>query len=167
MIHRGKRLPDSRLVPCLLAALPLGAHAQTFSLPYGGRLTDALGAPVAGQVELEVSFYGSAEGGTRLARSPYGFPATATQNGVFNLNIDLSPADFATIFDALSSPVWIEVTDKSSGTTYPRQRIAVAPQAMRVPIDEAMLEFDATGRLTVKSVPSTVLQGKADVNVSL
>jgi hypothetical protein len=127
------------------------AHAETYPLSYGGRLTEASGAPAAGAVDLDVNFYDAASNGSKLGRSPYEFHAIPTQDGIFSLSIDLSPGDLQAVFPSPSAPAWIEIVDKTHGVTYPRQRIAPVPQAMRVPIDESTLEFDATGRLTVKT----------------
>jgi hypothetical protein len=151
----------------LIVFLSVGASAQTYPFAYGGRLTDSSGAPVAGQVDLEVSFYDSASNGSKLGRSPYSFPTTSTQDGIFNLSVDLSATDMAAIFSDPSLPIWIEVVDRTHGVTYPRQRLAPTPQAMRVPIDESTLEFDSMGRLTVKAVWSAAMQGKADLDEEL
>jgi hypothetical protein len=149
----------------------MGVDAQTYPLTYGGRLTDSSGAPLAGSVDLEVNFYGSESGASKLGRSPFVFAATPTVDGVFSISLDLTPDDLAALFDAPGSPTWIEIVDRTHGRTYPRQRFAAVPQALRVPLDEETLEFDASGRLRVKSVPSAhipelaaSLQSKADAS---
>jgi hypothetical protein len=151
----------------LIVFLSVGASAQTYPFAYGGRLTDSSGSPVAGQVDLEVNFYDSASNGRKLARSPYSYPTTSTQDGVFSLSVDLDATDVAAIFSDPNLPIWIELVDRTHGVTYPRQRLAPAPQAMRVPIDESTLEFDSMGRLTVKAVWSAAMQDKADLDEEL
>src|SRR5690606_21502559 len=46
---------------------------------------------------------------------------------------------------------WIEVT--VDGPTRPRQRFSAVPFARKVPVDGTTLTYDATGRLTVGSLP--------------
>jgi hypothetical protein len=160
-----------RVAACLIVLLPAGADAQTYPLTYGGRLVDSSGAPLAGAVDLEVNFYGAESGGSKLGRSPFAFAATPTTDGVFSISLDLTPDDLAALFADPGTPTWIEIVDRTHGRTYPRQRFAAVPQALRIPLDEQTLEFDASGRLTVKAVPSAhipelaaALQSKADAS---
>ena len=106
------------------------SHAEEYNLSYGARLTEANGAPISGQdgkLDLEVSFYNVGAGGSPIVPSPISFPATSIAEGVFQLNIALTPADFHQVFQDPSTPVYIEVKDVKSGATFPRQRFSVIP----------------------------------------
>jgi hypothetical protein len=134
----------------LAVAFPAGA----LPISYSGRFVEADGAPRRGSVDIEINFYDAAESGSKLASSPYAFPSTILAEGVFTLDIDLQDADVAAIFRDPKAPVWIEVTDKSHGKVYPRQRFSSVPYALKVPVDGTTLGFDQSGNMTVLSVPS-------------
>ncbi len=61
-------------------------------LSYAGRLTEASGKPVAGPVDLEMRFFGSAGGSDQLGPA-LSFSAVSLAQGVFQLNVNLSTAD--------------------------------------------------------------------------
>jgi hypothetical protein len=139
----------------LLLALVIPPPADALPISYSGRLAEADGAPRRGPVDLEINFYDAAENGSKLGGSPYAFPSTLLAEGVFTLDIDLLDADVAAIFQDSKVPVWIEVTDKSQGKVYPRQRFSSVPYALKVPVDGTTLGFDSSGNMTVLSVPSS------------
>jgi hypothetical protein len=135
----------------LLLALLVAPSAMALPIPYGGRLVQADGAPREGKADLEVNFFDAAEHGAKLGSSPYSFAATVLTQGVFSIDIELSDADAAAIFKDPKAAVWIEVTDKTQGKVYPRQRFGIVPYALKVPVDGSTLGFDGSGQLTVLS----------------
>jgi hypothetical protein len=138
------------MVSFSLLQLALGTpSASALPLSYGGRLVEADGAPRKGKVDLEINFYDAAENGRKLGNSPYLFAATPLEQGIFNIEIDLSDAEVAAIFQSAQAPVWVEVTD--NGRIYPRQRYSIVPYALKVPVDGSTLGFDGNGQLTVLS----------------
>jgi hypothetical protein len=137
--------------------LLVATSAGAFPLTYGGRLVDGDGSPRSGQATLELSFYDAAEGGSRLGASPYALAPVRLVDGVFSIDLNLSEGETAAIFHDPRQPVWIEITDKDLGTTYPRQRFSVVPYALKVPVDGTSLGFDASGQLKVLSSPAATV----------
>ena len=137
------------------------SHAEEYNLFYGARLTEANGAPILGQdgkLDLEVSFYSAGTGGSPIGSSPISFPGTTISEGVFQLSIALTPAEFHQVFQDPSMPVYIEVKDVKNGAVFPRQRFSVTPFALKTPIDNNTLVYDSDGKLTVGSSVGTVKQ---------
>jgi hypothetical protein len=133
----------------VLWATPLSlVHAQSWPFTWGGRLTDPDGRPVAGPVDLEIDFFTAASGGVSLlGGTPLSFPASTLQDGIFAINIGLTPAQMHQIFPSAEIPVWIQLTDKTSGRTWPRQRFGLVPYALKIPVDGTSLAYDVNGRL--------------------
>jgi hypothetical protein len=150
---RRKALPLTAAGLALLFPMAVGSAAYALPLSYGGRLVEGNGAPREGQADLEINFYDAAEGGSKLGNSPYSFPATPLSQGVFSVDLDLSDADVASIFNDPKTPVWIEVIDKGQSRVYPRQRFSVVPYALKVPVDGATLGFDESGQLKILAAP--------------
>lgn len=93
------------VVSGMLLQLLLVAKADALPISFGGRLVDANGAPRAGRSDIEISFFDSAENGSRLGSSPYSFKSIALEQGVFSVDIDLSDAYVAAVFRDPKTPV--------------------------------------------------------------
>lgn len=141
----------------ILHALILGFNAEVraspYSLQYGGRLAATNGTPISGPVTLTVGFYNASTGGSPINSKT--FPNVTLTDGIFAILIDLTPADFNTIFT--ESQVWIEINDTTHGKIYPRQRFTAVPYAFRVPVDGATLDFNPSGQLTVQGLNGAAL----------
>jgi hypothetical protein len=147
----------TRIASFLLISLlaSTAARAAPLSFSYGGRLTDG-DAAVKGPVDLELRFYRVSSGGTPIAES--GTPIVAAfsdvtlDDGVFQVEAAapgvLTAAQLQLLFDG-DEPVYVEVTDKTSGATYARQRLVSMPYALKVPVDGKRARFGADGKLTV------------------
>ena len=61
-------------------------------------------------------------------------------NGTFNLEIVISDSDLSTVLDS-TTDTWIEVTDSTNSTVYPRQKISV-PYASRIPVKSTSFHWD-------------------------
>ena len=120
------------------------AESGNFSLSYSGRLTQADGAPVAGPVDVTVKFWSAATAGNPLT-TPIELPSTALNEGMFTLSLDLNPPQVSAVFGQGTDPVFIEIT--AAGKTYPRQQYSYVPYALRVPVDNKTVAFDADGKL--------------------
>ena len=145
--RHGLRLAAAALlVVAVLSAGPARADMAP-PLGYGGRLTDATGAPLAGPVDLAVDLFASATGGAPLDGAPFVFAGTKLQDGVFQLQ--LPAAGVLGLLGDGSQAVWVEVTDRTHGKAYPRQRFLMVPYAARVPVDGQTLSWNASGELTV------------------
>ena len=59
------------------------------------------------------------------------FQATPLTNGTFNLEIVVSDSDLSTVLDS-TTDTWIEVTDSTNSTVYPRQKLSSVPYASRI-----------------------------------
>lgn len=137
-------------------AFSSAAFADPFDLFYSGRLTEESGAPVQGPINLELKFFLSETGTDEIGVTVPVFSNVVLNEGTFGVTIDLTPAQFNTIFSN-SSSVWIQVKDVTHDQTYPRQTFSAVPYAMRVPVDEATLTYDTNGKVKLKNVNN--LQG--------
>ncbi len=136
----------------VMLMLGVESRAFAFTLSYGGRLAEADGRPVAGPIDLKVNFYRTPTGGAELAVAAQLFPAMTLRDGLFELSLDLGPADFQTLF-ADEAAVWLEVVDLTGGETYPRQRLNMVPYAGRVPVAAKQFAFDGSGKLSLATPP--------------
>ncbi len=125
-------------------------------LSYSGRLTEANGKPLDGPVELVIKFYGSANGGSQLI-SDITKSNVTLQDGVFQVDLDLSSSDLTTVLGNGTNPVYVEVIQGS--VTYPRQRFMAVPFALRVPVDGSSITYDGNGQLAVGSIASSQVSG--------
>lgn len=137
----------------LILSAGQAAKADPYKLQYGGRLTHTNGRPLAGNVSISVSFYASSSGGAPIASQL--FNSIPLTDGVFNLTIELTPAEFHSVFSA--AEVWIEITDTGSGKIYPRQRFAAVPFAFKVPVDGTSLGYDSNGQMRVQGLAGRAL----------
>ena len=141
------------LCTLLLIAVP----AAAFDLSYGGRLTQADGRPVEGPTAITLRFYDVPTAGSpKLAQD---FPSVTVTDGIFQVEVSLNGADTETLLGDGSGPLYVEVV--SQGIVYPRQRFVYAPLALRVPIDEATLTYNASGKLSVKPLAMGAVQSVA------
>lgn len=116
---------------------------------YAGRLSDSKEAAVVGPVDLEMKFYQVATGGTALTtQTSLAFAAVALDDGAFQVEARLTAADAAAVF-APGTTTYVEIIDKTHSTTYPRQKVAAVPFALRVPVDGQSVRFDGNGNLAV------------------
>ncbi len=106
------------LLAAALAASPGVASPFTFS--YEGRLTDTTTGSVQGPVSLDVRFYNVATGTTPIGVSPQHFDGVALDDGVFQVDLTLSPAEYNMVF-APGADTYVEITDDTHSVTYPRQ----------------------------------------------
>ena len=128
------------------------AHAETpFNLSYSGRLTDAAGKPLDGPTKLQINFYRSVSGNDVVAVAPLVFDKLELKDGVFQVSLTLSAANYNTVFSE-SDSVWLEVKDLKSAKTYPRQRFGAVPYALKVPVDGSTITYDDDGQLTISVV---------------
>lgn len=133
-----------------MALCAYGEAAATESLRYPllGRLTEKNGKPVEGPVNLQVSFFRTETGGSPL------LSLTASnvvlQEGIFQLALTLTAAEYHDVFSAVVEPVYVEVTDLThdASAPYPRLLSGMTPYAAKVPVDDKTVYFDDIGRLT-------------------
>lgn len=125
------------------------ASATPFDLPYSGRLTQADGKPYAGTVDLELSFWSTATGNTPLGDAPIPFKGVKLAEGVFQITVSMTPANFHAIFGNGPSDVHVQIHDRTHKITHARQRLTAVPYALRVPVDGDTVKYDDQGRLTI------------------
>ncbi|NBX81482.1 hypothetical protein EBQ90_00090, partial [bacterium] len=75
-------------------------------------------------------------------------------SGVFSQTINLSAADFHTVFPDSTTGTWVQVQDMTAGTTYPRQQFTTVPYALKVPVDGSTITYNSSGQLQVSSFAS-------------
>jgi hypothetical protein len=139
----------------LIAAAP----ARAAELGYGGRVVDETGAPLAGPVDVALRFFDAPKGGSQLG-SALSFKAVALVDGNFQLTLGLSDAQQSEIFGDGSHTVYVEV--EAATKVYPRQKFLAVPVALRVPVDNATLEFASDSKLTIKQVSMSQVVGLSD-----
>ena len=135
------------------------ASALPYSLSYSGRITKDYGAPIEGPVDIEIKFFRSELNQDEIAVSSLlPFLNTELDEGVFVVNIELSPTDFNTVFNGTDA-VWIQVRDLTNNNTFPRQVFSVVPYALKIPVDGTSLTYNSEGKLQVGQVPATSVAG--------
>ncbi|MBM4251771.1 MAG: hypothetical protein FJ146_07350 [Deltaproteobacteria bacterium] len=129
-------------------------------LSYSGRLTSANGAPLAGTVDISISFYRTATDGEPLGPTLQLSQIELVQ-GVFKVDLKLTPTEIDVIFANGAEAAYVQVT--ANGKTYPRQRLLPIPLALRVPVDNKTMQFSDQGQLAVKSIPIDKVEGLSDI----
>ncbi len=128
-------------IPTLSAGSPEPIH-----MVYGGRLLED-GKPMAGPVQIEVSFFSQEVGGEAIETlSP--FVGVDLQDGIYRIDLLLDEAKAYNLFVQKPGPVYIEV--KANGKIEPRYRFNVVPYALHVPVDDVSIGYNTLGKLEVK-----------------
>ena len=117
------------------------SYADVFNtLNYSGRIVNSDGSPKTGSVDLEINFFDSSSGGNQKGGT-YPFSDTTLTDGTFNLEIVISDSDLSTVLDS-TTDTWIELTDSTNATVYPRQKLSSVPYASKVPIKSTTFRWD-------------------------
>ena len=123
------------------------SYAGVFNtLNYSGRIVNSDGSPKEGPVDLEINFFDSESGGSSI--STIDFESTPLTNGTFNLEIVISDSQLSTVLDS-STDTWIEVTDSTNSTVYPRQKVNSVPirKLVVLPVKSSTFHWDPTSDL--------------------
>ena len=91
----------------------------SYPLSYGGRLTQADGAPLTGSADIQIKFWNTVTDGEQIG-STLEFIGVQLNQGVFAVTMELDGGAWAAIFGRDDKPVFIEIS--AGGKTYPRQR---------------------------------------------
>jgi hypothetical protein len=159
-LHRAIALAILGLALGTPGAAPLAAP-QSATTTYQGRL-DQNGAPVNGNVNLDLRLYDAATGGAEIARFDgpelQDFPVT---DGLLQVELPFDPSDFD------GNERWLEIRVNGSILS-PRQRVASTPYAARalgvnpLALDGSELQNLAVG--TAKLANGAVTLGKLGAN---
>ena len=144
----------SSLVLLIVTVRPHYSFASSLNLPYSGRLVQDDGKPIDGPVDLVVELF-ARENDQDSASGPHVFPNLDLQSGVFQVNIPLTNAELNKIFTEKNQLPYIQVTDATNSTIYPKQHFAAAPMALRVPVDNETIGFNSDGNLFLKKALDT------------
>ena len=116
----------------LMLIFSLSVNAASEIINYSGRLVQPSGAPVSGSVNLDVKVYENA-----TEKCSVSVTGVTLVNGVFNTALEFenqcnAGADSLSdvVKAASGADLWIEVTDASSGVTYPKQSLTAVPFAL-------------------------------------
>ena len=153
------------LVLAFVALSPVTVYAANFNLPYSGRFVEDNGRPLEGPVDIVVEFYRNDSGGEAIS-GPHVFSNVGLESGVFQLNFSLPKGELDTITGSGDNLAWIQVVDATNGVTYPRQRMAVSPFALKVPVDGETIGWNDNGKLELKRNLETSQLGQHPVNTS-
>ncbi|MBN2002254.1 MAG: hypothetical protein JXA21_02760 [Anaerolineae bacterium] len=108
----------------------LGGCSLTPEMTYQGRLTDASGTPLNGQVRMRFRYYDDDTGGTSIYTQT---KTVQVNDGLFDIVIGPTSASSELSAEMLSQPLWIEV-EVANGvyteTLTPRQKLYGAPYAL-------------------------------------
>ena len=165
MIHPHRSVRKSQICRKILgwflivsAAISSGkALALPYEISYLGRLTESSGKPLKGPIDLQINFYRSESGSDIIPVGPLNFTAVPLADGVFQINISLSPANFHLVFPDDAASVYIEVSDMSTPHVYRRQKYNTVPYALKVPVDGTTIGYNTNGKLTVTGINSSPL----------
>ena len=137
--------------------LSSGAFGVPYELYYSGRLTTLAGAPLEGPINIEIKFFRSESGADEIAVTVPAFTNVSLDEGTFALSIQLTPAQFHTVFpDSSSSPTYIQLKDTTHDQVYPRLVYTVVPYALKVPVDNSTVGYNSDGKLTVLNLGGDV-----------
>lgn len=137
-------------------------HADgAFDFVWEGRLTKSSGAPLEGPVALTISFFHGPFDPQPVLAVSSGLEQVPLLDGIFQVKLALTPAQYATVFPRPSQAVYVQVTNRSdpSSPPFPRQQITVTPYAAKIPVDEDTLAYNDQGKLAVQSVPLSAVTG--------
>ena len=156
---RASRLAALFLLLVLAATEAAPALADgTIDFAYGGRITEANGKPIGGDVALKITFFHDKDGQTEILSVTEGLGKITLQQGIFQFRLPLPAADYDKVFKSADQPVWIKVTDPTHPQKgpFPLQQVMVVPYAAKVPVDGTTLSFNNEGKLTAgpSSAPS-------------
>lgn len=129
-------------------------------ISYGGRLSEESGKSFEGPVHLKVRFYHQAAGGLPIG-PPLEFADTPLRDGVFQVDLSLTPAQTQQIFGDHDKQVYIEV--EARGTVYSRQKFLPAPMALKVPVNTNQLFYNDEGKLSIESISLSQVSGLSAV----
>ena len=153
-------LPKRPLVTCFMlfgALLSSVAFGVPYELYYSGRLTTVAGTPLEGPINIEIKFFRSESGSDEVAVTVPAFTDVSLDEGTFALSIQLTPAQFHTVFpDSSSSPTYIQLKDTTHDQVYPRLVYSVVPFALKVPVDNSTVGYNSDGKLTVLNLGGDV-----------
>ena len=159
--RQDKMIPVFYVLMTLFALVCGEARAtEPFNLAYTGRLVDESGKPMAGPLDLQISFY---DGDGKPKAYPYFFYKVALKDGVFKVTLDIKGIDSNDLFGGATQ---VEVTDMTNNKIYPKQRFAAVPFAMRVPVDGKTIGFNTGGQLSIENSAVSGGQIIATINQS-
>lgn len=147
----------SVLAACLLLAhgLPLSAQAVTSAFTYQGELRSA-GSLATGSFDMQFALFASLSGGPQIGAT-INAPAVSVNNGLFSVQLDFGPAQFA------GNRQFLEVRVRDAGAPnfeilLPRTEVTATPYAIASKV--ALANSVTTGSITDGTI------GSADVNAS-
>ncbi len=124
-------------------------------LSYSRRLTDPLGAPLRGLVEITINLYTSAT--SALPSHSILKSAVPLADGIFQVTLELPEPKLQELLGDGEQSLYVEVV--SGGKSYPRQLFHAVPFALMVPVETLKLVYDSQGRLTFSSTALNGLGG--------
>lgn len=155
-----------RMVLAVLLATAAFCHSARAAvprlIPYQGYLTDTLGGPMFGPVELDVRFYDDATGGNVLYSETHA--AVPLVQGVFSIEIG-SQNGFGvpdTAFDA--TEIWLGLSVNGGAELTPRVRIGMVPFAAKAQSSEQLVRpYTFAPAVMVQSNGEVEMSGALDV----
>jgi hypothetical protein len=143
-----------------LAAPASRASAASYAMSYAVQFIPADGTTIDGNVDVRVTFYDAATGGSALGE-PRRFTGVATVGGVVQLSIELTDAEWHALIPSAAGERWVEFVDETHNLSTPRQRFGIVPYALKVPVDGTTLGYDSTtGALAFEPTAAVDMHGQ-------
>jgi len=143
------------LVAVLFCMMTSAGIAQTTStdvpktISYQGMIDSPDGAPIAdGQYNITISFYGDANGVTRMWQGMYS--ATITK-GVFNLMLGSGTSPFASTA-MFNQPLWVGVKVGDGDEMRPLTPLTSAPSSLGIPDNSVTTSKIADSSITAQNL---------------
>lgn len=152
------------LTIAIILCLSVGAHAQTSTFTYQGRLTEST-APASGTYEMQFSLWTAVSGGLQLGTTITNNAVVVT-GGVFTVNLDFGGINFGTGLDRFLEISIHKPSDPPGFTILtPRHRITSSPYSIRSSFAGNADTFDnLTSSQFLRSDSADTMQGTLNMS---
>lgn len=140
-----------------LVASMTAAFGAPMTIQHQGRVLDASGLPVSGDIPVSLALYDAESGGTLLWSGSWADVALVGGYYTVTLGVAPSPALDTSVFD--HAEVWLAASH--GGTVVPRQRLSSTPYAIEA--ERAQL----TAKQVVTPAPSNTTHGWAGTDLAI
>ncbi len=110
------------IVLLTLALTTSAAFGQDAYLPHQGRLLDAVGAPIQGDLTAQISLYSDVDGTTAVWRKA--FSPTSFDNGYYAVTLTGTDDSARMLDDVLDTTLWLGVAIDGGADLQPLQRVS-------------------------------------------
>lgn len=139
-------------------------NALPGTITYQGKLTDAAGDPVTGDVDMVFTLYDAPAGGTALWSEAYtGGSAVPVQEGEFTVHLGSVTPFSDTVWQ--SDALYLGIAVDNDPEMTPREPVSIVPMAMMVSDGSVTTAKLADGAVTQAKAPMLLAANKQDRSV--